>query len=154
MSMGQALAYNTNDSADEMRQKILALEAVMLEMKEQQVDLPVSHHHIPGVYVRELPIPAGVTLTGLIHKTEHLCILTKGRVSVFTDQGIKTLTAGAIVHSKPGMKRVLYAHEDSIWVNIHHNPENVTDPEEIEKHYTVKTFEELQLAQNEVKELE
>jgi hypothetical protein len=143
-----------DQSADEMRAKILALEAVMFEMKDRQVELPVKHYHIPGVYIRELPIPAGVTLTGLIHKTEHYCILSKGAVSVYTEDGMKFLTAGAIVHSMPGMKRVLYAHEDSIWVNVHSNPDNIQDPEIIEQFYTVKTFEELQLSQSQVKEIE
>ncbi len=151
--MVNALNLNIND-AETMRGKILALEAVMTEMKDQQVHLPVNHHHIPGIYMREMAIPEGVTLTGLIHKTEHFCILSKGSVSVWTDQGMKLLTSGAIVHSHPGIKRVLFAHEDSVWINVHYNPENITDPALIESHYTVRTFEELALAQSQNKELE
>lgn len=143
------ICENKNDltvdnERSKIRENILKLESVMLGMKENLIDLPVKHHFAPGLYSRELFIPKGVTLTGMIHKTEHICVLSMGEVSVYTEDGMKRLKASSVVHSMPGIKRVLFAHEDSVWINFHHNPTNEQDPEKIEEIFTVKTFEELE----------
>lgn len=131
------------ERAIEQRGKILALEAAMLAMPERLIHIEPVHRFAPGLYLREITIPKGVTLTGAIHRTEHYCILAKGDVSVQTEEGIKRITAPAVIHSLPGMKRVLFAHEESVWINIHHNPTDTQDLEEIDKIYTAKNFEEL-----------
>ena len=35
--------------------------------------------------------------------------------------------------SEPGAHRVIYAHEDSIFVNVHKNPSNTRDIKKLEK---------------------
>jgi quercetin dioxygenase-like cupin family protein len=152
--MGSTIQALNEQNAAQMRGSILALEAAMFDMKELIIDLPVKHHFAPGIYMRELFIPKGTTLTGLIHKTEHMCVLSHGRISVWTDQGMRDLTASSVVHSMPGIKRVIYAHEDSTWINVHYNPTNEQDPEIIESIFTVKSFEDLQLFNETKKELE
>lgn len=128
-----------------LREDILKLESVMKTMTDRHIHIEPKHYFAPGIYMREITIPKDSTLTGKIHKTEHMCILSKGDVSVFTDQGIKRLKASSVVHSMPGMKRVMYAHEESVWINVHHNPDNIKDLEEIEKHYVTETFEQFNL---------
>jgi quercetin dioxygenase-like cupin family protein len=135
---------NKKESREEMRNKIMALEASMLDMPGSQIIIEPVHYFSPGIYGREIFIPKGTTLTGKIHKTEHLCVLSKGEVSVWTEDGIKRLTASAVVHSMPGAKRVMHAHEDSVWINFHHNPSNEKDAEKIEEMYVVNSFEELE----------
>lgn len=130
-------------SPEEMRSSILKLESAMLSDKSIQVHIEPKHYFAPGLYLREIFIPKGVVLTGRIHKTEHLCVLSLGKVSVYTEDGMKTLEASHVVHSMPGMKRVLYAHEDSVWINCHHNPSNEHDLDKIEEIYTTGTYEEL-----------
>lgn len=152
--MGALLDQLANEEQAEMRGKILALEAVMLQMKEHQIELPLKHHFAPGIYMREMFIPAGVTLTGMIHKTEHFCILSQGKVQVTSEDGVKTLEASSVVHATPGAKRAIHALQDSVWINVHYNPTNEQDLDNIEKIYTVKTFEELQLTQDTLKEIE
>lgn len=117
----------------------------MKAMPERHIHIEPKHYFAPGLYLREISIPKGVTLTGKIHKTEHLCILSKGEVSVRTDDGIKRIKASTVVHSSPGMKRVLYAHEDSVWINCHHNPSNESDLEKIENHYVSETYQDYYL---------
>lgn len=131
-------------SPAEMRGKILALEAAMLAQPELLVEFPLEHYFAPGIYMRQMTVPKGGTLTGKIHKTEHLCVLAKGEVSVWTEGGMKRLTAPAVVHSLPGIKRAMHAHEDSVWINVHHNPTNEWDLEKIEEIYTAESFEALQ----------
>lgn len=140
-------------SPDEMRAAILRLEAAIKASPDIQVHIEPKHYFAPGIYMREITIPKGVTLTGKIHKTEHLCILSQGEVSVWTDQGLKRLKASTVVHSMPGIKRVLYAHEDSVWINVHHHPTNEKDPAKIEEIFVVDTFDQF-LAFRQMKELE
>jgi hypothetical protein len=116
----------------------------MRAMPEHQIILEPKHYFAESLYARELFIPKGTTLTGRIHKTEHLCVLSLGEVSVQTETGIERIKASTVVLSKPGIKRVLYAHEDSVWINFHHHPTNEKDLDKIEEIFTVGTFEELE----------
>lgn len=95
--------------------------------KLPQVDCPVRHFFAPGIYGREMTIPAGVVLTGAVHRHEHLCTVSKGRIAVSTDEGMKELCAGATIVSAPGAKRVGYAIEETVWITYHPNPTNERD---------------------------
>lgn len=134
--------FPTLDSG-QMRNKILELEEAMLAEPATHVQLEVLHHFAPGVYMRELRIPKGVLLTGKIHKTEHLNIFLHGDLSVWTDQGMRRLDAHEIILSKPGIKRVGYAHEDSVWITVHANPADETDLKLIEERLVTNNFEAL-----------
>jgi hypothetical protein len=103
----------------ELRDKIEQLEGVMLQMKEEQIEIEPKHYFAEGLYAREITIPKGTTLTGKIHKFEHLNIISKGDISVMTEAGIKRIQAPATIISQPGTKRVGYAHEDTVWTTIH-----------------------------------
>lgn len=133
-----AFEDNCSLSNDELRRKIIALEAVMKDM--DQVHIEPVHYISNGLYAREIFIPAGVTLTGKIHKTEHINIISKGDISVMTEDGIKRLVAPCTIISKPGMKRVGYAHEDTVWTTIHAT--ELTDIPEIEAALVCDTYEE------------
>lgn len=125
----------------EMRDKIMRLEAVMLAMP--QIEIPVTHHFAPGVYMREIRIPKGATVTGKIHKTEHLNILSQGVLDVMTEDGVKRLTASTVIKSMPGIKRVGFAHEETVWITVHHNPDDSRDVDAIEERLIAKTFAEV-----------
>lgn len=99
--------------------------------KLPQVDCPVRHWFAPGIYAREMTIPAGVVLTGAVHRHEHLCTVSKGRIAVSTDEGMKELCAGATIVSAPGAKRVGYAIEETIWTTYHPNPTNERDLDKV-----------------------
>jgi len=101
----------------------------------------IKHYHTPGLYGREMWMPVGCLITGKIHLTEHICILSQGKVTVSDGIVSITYTAPATILSKVGAKRAIYAHEDSVWTNFHAT--ELTDPEKIEEVITVNTFEEL-----------
>lgn len=108
-----------------MRERVFALEDEIAKMP--QVECPVWHHFAPGLYARKMLIPKGVTLTGAVHKTEHLCIVS-GDMTVTTDDGVKRITdAHTILTSKPGAKRAGYAHEDTYWTTVHATDETDLD---------------------------
>ena len=121
-----------------LRQKLLSVEEVM--RKGPQIVIEPVHYIAQGLYAREISIPKGTLLTGKIHLFEHLNIVSKGDISVLTESGVRRIKAPATLVSKPGIKRIAYAHEDTVWTTIHAC--DVTDPEEAEKLLVVDTFEE------------
>lgn len=135
-------ALTPSENPEEMRAKIMNLEAAMFAMPEHHIEIKTTHHFAPGIYMREVLIPKGATVTGKIHKTEHLNILSHGDLSVWTEVGMKRLQASTVIKSMPGMKRVGHAHEDSIWITVHHNPTNERDTDKLEEMIIAKTFEE------------
>lgn len=100
-----------------LREKIDALEVLML--REPQVEIEPVHHFASGLYAREITIRAGTLLTGKIHRTEHLNIVSQGRIIVWTEDGMKEVSAPFTMVSRPGTKRVGYALEDTVWITIH-----------------------------------
>lgn len=96
------------------------------------VDCPLVHRFTPGLYVREIFMPAGTFLTSKIHKTEHPFIVSKGKVSVWIDGEVQIINAPYCGVTEPGTRRVLFIHEDCVWTTIHTNPDNCKDVLEIE----------------------
>lgn len=120
------------------REKVELLEAEML--KQEQIEIPLKHYFSPGVYAREITIPAGTLLTGKIHKYEQLNILSGGEISVLTHEGMKRVCAPFTVVSPPGTKRIAFAHTECTWTTILHTEEK--DPDVIEAEFTVSTERE------------
>lgn len=117
-----------------MRQKVDKLERSMYSMP--QAECPVRHYFAPGVYAREITIPRGVTLVGAIHKTENLCILSKGKLQLVTDAGTVVVEAPATLTCKAGTKNAALALEESVWTNFLPNPENETDTDKLVEVFT------------------
>jgi hypothetical protein len=92
------------------------------------VDFPVIHRFTPGLYIREIFMPAGSVLTSKIHKTEHPFVILKGIVSVWTaDRGTVTLKAPYTGITEPGTRRVLFVHEDTVWTTFHVGDEDAVE---------------------------
>ena len=95
-------------------------------------EMPVSHLFTPGLYVREIFMPAGTLLTSKIHKTEHPFVILSGKASVWIGDGEEVVLEGPYVGvTKPGTRRVLYIHEDMRWLTFH--PTEFTDLAVIEE---------------------
>lgn len=99
--------------------------ALVKEMKRHpQLDCPVVHRFAPGVYLREIHMPADAIVVGKIHKTEHFNILIKGACLIVHDDGRREeLKAPMTFVSKAGVQKVLYIIEDMIWQTVHVTPE-------------------------------
>ena len=129
--------------ADQSRALILEMEARMREIPGVQVgdmkECPLKHAFADGVYVREIFIPKDTLIVGKIHRHAHPNFLMSGEVSVFTEQGgVQRLKAPMSIISPAGTKRVVYAHEDTVWVTVHVTKE--TDVEKIEQQVIAKTY--------------
>lgn len=84
------------------------------------VEMPVTHRFTPGMYIREIFIPAGTLLTSAIHKTEHPFVISKGRIAVISEnEGRVIYEAPFTGITQPGTRRVLHAETDTIWTTFH-----------------------------------
>lgn len=92
------------------------------------VDMPVEHFFAPHLYLRKINMPAGTLVVGKMHKTEHLNILMSGKCAVRCNGATKIYKAGDIFISTPGIKKVLYVIEDTVWLVPH-----VTDETDLDK---------------------
>lgn len=108
-----------------IRPKVTAL---VNELKNlPQIDCPVVHHFSPGLYVREIFMPADTIVIGKVHKTEHFNIIVKGACFIVHDDGMnEEIRAPMIFVSKAGVQKTLYITEDMIWMTTH-----VTDETDI-----------------------
>ena len=100
---------------------------------------PTKHHFAPGLYAREILIPAGVVIVGKIHRHAHVNTISQGHVTVATEFGTQELRAPVSFVSVPGTKRAVFAHEDTVWTTYH--PTTETDLAKIEDLVIAPTFE-------------
>lgn len=130
----------------ERRERILELEAAMVSAPgsygmEEFNEGKVKHHFGSGVYGRELFIPAGNVIVSKIHKGKTFNVIAKGRISVIDpERGFNTYEALTTFVSAPMTKRIVIAHEDTIWITSHENPANTENLEEIEKTIIAQNF--------------
>ena len=118
--------------------EILRIEQELLQMP--QVELPIEHYQIDGVYARSMFIPAGTILTGKIHNFESIAILAKGRIRITNGTESYIISEGHIMVDKPGVKRLGYAETDVVFITVHRT-DNI-EIEAIEKELVSATFEE------------
>lgn len=86
-----------------------------------------------GVYMRRMDVSKGTIIVGAIHKELHSWFLMHGIVKVADAESISEYEAPCYTISNPGTQRVIEVVEDAIWINIHSNPDNEKDLDEIEK---------------------
>jgi hypothetical protein len=137
----------TELAARESRALIMRMQAACQALPDgerMEESPPLKHWLTPGIYAREIHLKADTLVVGRVHRHEHLNIISKGSVSVFTEfEGDQIIHAPASFVSKPGTKRLVLTHEDAIWTTIHPNPDNVTDFATLEDMFTTEDYREL-----------
>lgn len=129
------------------RTQIQAFEAWLTQHPEavqgDSEQFPLVHRFAPGVYVREIFIPAGSLLTGKLHKQAHPVFLMQGAIRVYTEGGgMQELVAPLVFIAPAGTKRAALALEDTVWVTVHAT--SSTDLEAIEAEVIAPSFEALE----------
>jgi len=127
-----------------MKLQASVVDAARAEGKEvtlgnTDAECPVRHHFAPGLYAREIFIPAGHVIVGKIHRHAHINTISKGRVVVATEFGNQSYSAPVTFVSQPGTKRAVVAQEDTIWTTYH--PTNETNLAKIEEQVIAPSFE-------------
>lgn len=118
------ITYSGLVSTD-VRERVLAVERCIQQM--QQVECPVRHHFIAGVYAREITIKAGTMITGAVHKKESIVVLSAGRMQLATEDGPLEITAPFTMVMNPGAKNLALAIEDCVWTNFFRTDETDLD---------------------------
>lgn len=133
---------NEIQNPSEIKQNIIKFENALLQLpEEQKIELEVKHYHANGVYAREMHLPINTMLSGAIHKYDHICILQKGKIAVVDEFNGKTeLTAPEIFISKAGVKRAIFAVEESIFITCHLCKE--TEEDKIWQQLVSKTYQD------------
>lgn len=119
------LTVNLDRSIDELQSILGQFEAV---------DCPLKHVFLPGVYIRQIFMPAVTTnsrgervetvIVSKIHRTEHVFIITEGKVAVFNkvDEFLGAIEAPYVDVTLPGTRRILHLIEDCRWLTVHRLP--------------------------------
>ena len=111
----------------------------LMDPATERTELLLKHSFAPGVYAREMEIPAGTLLIGKIHKHRHHNFLMKGSIIVLTEtNGVELLQAPLMIVSKEGTQRIGYAVTDTVWTTIHENKDNSENLVVIEERTVVK----------------
>lgn len=121
---------------------------------QPQTEIPLKHHFSKGVYVREIFVPKGTIIVGKIHKHQNMTVIARGDASVLSIDGVMRVAGGETFVSSPGVKRVIVAHEDTVWLTVHENPLNETDVEKLEDELTAKTYDEVAAPDIEIEKIE
>jgi len=96
-----------------------AFESTLEDCTLKHYFTPMDEKYNCCAYAREMLIPKGTVIIGKIHRHQHLNFISKGRAVVFTEFGKKVLEAPCTFISEVGLKRAVYAEEDTLWTTIH-----------------------------------
>lgn len=119
-SMLPTPARRSDDLIDRFEAELVKHGSKIAGLGQTPEGLPVTHRFTPGMYIREIFMPAGVVLTSKIHRTEHPFVVLTGVADVFTDDlGAVRISAPCIGITKPGTRRVLHIIEDCRWATFH-----------------------------------
>jgi hypothetical protein len=145
------------------RSKILEFEKLLIENTDDEniisdkgnvvrcEEFPLKHSFADQIYVRQMNMKKDTLVVGAIHNHLHVWFLLTGSLTIVTETSSEDFIAPCYVISKPGAKRVIYAHEDSIFVNIHKNPDNIKDIDELEAIIVSKNYKEYEEYTNQKK---
>lgn len=96
----------------------------------------IEHHFAPGVYAKQVTIPAGSVLTQHRHTFDHMSILASGKVTVQLGSRRREYVAPAVINIPAGLNHTVCSHTESVWFCIHHTDE--VDPDKIDMELVVK----------------
>tara|TARA_R100000734_G_C3315230_1_gene107114 strand:+ start:648 stop:1091 length:444 start_codon:yes stop_codon:yes gene_type:complete len=105
-------------------------------------EIPITHKFADQLYIRQMDMKAGQIVVGAIHNHLHVWFLMTGRVLINNNGKKVEHIAPCYTVSEPGSRRVIYAVEDSIFVNVHKNPTNTKDIKKLEKQIVSMTPEQ------------
>ena len=97
-----------------------------------QVHTEPVHYFAPGMYGRELSIPADTIMVGKIHRHQHITMLIKGEATINTDKGMERIAAPYVWISQVNAKRALVTQTDCVFFTCHLNASDTQDLDVLE----------------------
>ena len=74
-------------------------------------ELPIKHEFADQIYLRQMLMHEGQIVVGAIHNHEHVWFLMKGKITINDNGEVIDHIAPCYMVSKPGSKRIIYAHD-------------------------------------------
>lgn len=127
------LLTGNGNTALAVRDQIFAFEEQVAQLP--QIELDTRHMFSEGLYIREIRIPAGVVMTGAIHKHQCAGVVSQGEMLVATEDGTMHVKAPWTYIARPGIKRAGICLVDCVWTTFHPNPSNETDIDTLEDYF-------------------
>ena len=124
----QLLTPSDEDLLLSLRDRIAHFET--LAKDHPQIDIPVKHKFIDGLYRREVTFPKDFVGSGKVHLVPHMDEMLTGEMLVATPTGVKHLKAPCSLVTVPGVKKFGIALEETTWVTFH--PTSCTTVEAVE----------------------
>ena len=123
-----------------LKEKMDCIEADLA--KEPQVYLPLCHRFTPGLYIREIFMPAGTIVTSRTHKVTHPYVISQGKFKVITQDGKgEIIEAPYTGVTEAGTRRIIQILEDTVWTAFYVTEK--TDIDEIGEDFTFTENEKL-----------
>ena len=132
---------------NKFRERVMTIEENVRELdgalvgKETEQVCPVEHRFEHGYYTRVARCVAGVLAVTKIHKVAHPFFFAEGEASVLTEDGVQRMKGPCYGITKPGTKRVVYMHTDTVMVTVHQT--ELTDIDEAEAAIFAEDFSEI-----------
>ena len=95
--------------------------------------VPLKHSFADQLYIRQMEMKKGTMVIGAVHNHKHVWFLLTGHLTISDNKEVQDYQSPCYVISDAGTQRAIYANKDSIFVNIHKNPSNTENIEELEK---------------------
>lgn len=102
----------------------------------------LKHHFAPGIYVREIWMPAGAVILGHEHTGDHLNVVVSGKFLLRAEGCVRQISAGptpVTFRSKAGVRKALYIIEDTTYMTVHVNEDDCHDIPTLEARFTRKS---------------
>ena len=134
-------------SVSERRDKIMAFEQACKQFGSElpewaePVKIEPKIYSADGVYAREIFIPKGTALVGEIHLLAQINVVSKGKIRVATEEGVRVIEAPYTFVSPAGTKRAGYVLEDTVWTTF--LPTDKVTDEEVYKEFIAPDYETL-----------
>jgi len=94
----------------------------------QGAETPLTHYHTKDLYGRRIIVPAGCFFTTRVHKTAHISVAFRGRITMLNAEGeSQEVIAPDMFVTPAGTHRVVYVHEEVEFATIHHCEEQDDD---------------------------
>ena len=128
------------DKVENLERTMLSMDSPLIAKGNSDM-FPLKHSFSEGVYIREMFMQKGGLVIGKMYKISHTWFLLSGELEIATDEGAQHYIAPCYVNAPEGTKRVLHALQDSVFVNVYPNPDNITNIEELEDMLTCASHE-------------
>ena len=121
-------SLQTQDTINSIDELAIRIQAGVDSGELGSAETPLTHYHTKELYGRRIIVPAGCLFTTRVHKTDHISVAFRGRITMLNAEGeAQEVTAPDMFITPAGTHRVVYVHEEVEFATIHHCEEQDDD---------------------------